>query len=813
MRGTGKGTDMTDSQRVADLLAERPDLEGALAAILEVDAAHETWTFGDIPVESGPFGELVGRGVVEKLDGEYRLADPGAVRAALDRDEGARATDPATESRGDGSGTSSVGMPTVDLSLPTLAVDRRLVFALGGVLLFLALTRTVFAFPAVFRDQVVLSGNDPYYYRYWVEQLLAGGGDLSPSELPGAVARGEPLMVTTLWAVSALLGGSVAAAGWVLAWYPVVSAVIAGAVLYLLTTRVTRDRRVGLAAVVMLATLPGHGYRTSLGFADHHAFDFIWLALALLALHSVLARTDSWRDAGTWLVAGGLGVAVATQVLSWEAGPLLVFPIAVAAAALVLVDVRLERDPLLWGLPLLAALGLASLLTFGAHETLNWHTRVVTAAPPLLLGGVAVVVALGAVATRMDLSWRVVAGGYAGVAVAGLLGVRYGLPDFWAEASSGVERIIAPRDIVETAPLFGEGAGWLLLFGLLLVVGVAYLAWATRALARGDRRWAASVAYAWVLLGLSFFSIRFGGEASIPLAVFAALGFVHIAERVDLATRPAPFREPEGAPAQADGGRRPGDGRRPGADGESLVDFSWPDGRAFASLVVLGLLLCGLGLMQVPIKTGQLTVTDETYETATEIDAYAAEYNLSDSENYVLSEWGRNRVYNYFVSGNSRSYGYARQQYPQVLNAEPGSAPPGRVGFLVVDRAGNWSEGSVHDRLMNYDEGASGLAHYRAVARTGQTRAFAAVPGANVTGQLEANVTTATLVTEVRVPGWEFAYARETTVTNGSFATRVAHPGQYRVLADGQERATLVVPEDAVLNGTRVDAGQPGGEG
>jgi dolichyl-diphosphooligosaccharide--protein glycosyltransferase len=230
-------------------------------------------------------------------------------------------------------------------------------------------------------------------------------------------------------------------------------------------------------------------------------------------------------------------------------------------------------------------------------------------------------------------------------------------------------------------------------------------------------------------------------------------------------------------------------------------------------LLVLGLLLCGLGLMQVPIKTGQLTITDETYETATGIDAYAAGQNLSDSESYVLSQWGRNRVYNYFVNGDSQSYGYARSNYPQVLNAQPGSAPPGRVDFVVADPAGNWSEGSVHDRLMNYGEGASGLGHYRAVARTGETRAFAAVPGANVTGEIEANVTTATLVTDVRVPGWEFAYARETGVTNGSFATRVAHPGQYRVLADGQEQATLVVPEDAVLNGTRVDAGQSGGEG
>lgn len=37
----------------------------------------------DIPVESGPFGELVAHGVVERDGDEYYLADPEAVRRAL----------------------------------------------------------------------------------------------------------------------------------------------------------------------------------------------------------------------------------------------------------------------------------------------------------------------------------------------------------------------------------------------------------------------------------------------------------------------------------------------------------------------------------------------------------------------------------------------------------------------------------------------------------------------------------------------------------------------------------------------------------
>ena len=64
---------MVTAGDVRELLAERPDLEPAVKAVLAADAP---WTFHDVDVDSGAFGELVASGVVERTDDGYRVADP-----------------------------------------------------------------------------------------------------------------------------------------------------------------------------------------------------------------------------------------------------------------------------------------------------------------------------------------------------------------------------------------------------------------------------------------------------------------------------------------------------------------------------------------------------------------------------------------------------------------------------------------------------------------------------------------------------------------------------------------------------------------
>lgn len=185
---------MTDVRAaIESLLEDKPAVADRLEALLAVDADYETWTFEDVPVDSGTFGELVSREIVEKTDGEYRLRDPTAVEAALDPDAVA---DDETDSE------SLLAAPgDWTFSLPD--VDRVAALGLAGALALVVFFR-VLPYSSVFQHgDVVLSGNDPYAYRYLVHQLLAessGALDLAMlSELPGGIAHGEPLLVATLW--------------------------------------------------------------------------------------------------------------------------------------------------------------------------------------------------------------------------------------------------------------------------------------------------------------------------------------------------------------------------------------------------------------------------------------------------------------------------------------------------------------------------------------------------------------------------------------------------------------------------------------
>jgi len=774
---------MTDAGRVEDLLADRPDLESPLAALLAIDEETDTWTFDDVPVESGPFGELVARGVVERDGDEYSLADPEAVRHAL-------ADEPAT----DAPAGADDAVPAVDIGLPEIDVDARAAGLLGSALALVAVLRS-FVVPSVFRDgDVVLSGNDPYFYLYWVEQSLAAGG--SP-QLPAGITKGEPLLVATLARLTGLFGGA-EAAGAVLAVYPVVSAILTGALLYWLTMRLTADRRIALAAVVVLAAMPGHALRTALGFADHHAFDYVWLTLTAAAL-VVLAGTD--RDdlavPGTWLAALALGVGVGGSTLAWDAGPLMVVPVGAVVAARVLVDVRAGRSPLVANVPLLAGLGLGALLTLYGHRSLGWHTTVVAAAPVLLLGGAVAVVAVGELAARLDRRAAELAVAEAAVALAGGTLVWVVFPAFRTELLAGLDRVFRSDDIVETRALFsGDTLGFLLLFGLFLVLVLPVLAWATRRTV-DDARWAVACSYGWYFFVLSLFQVRFTGQLGIFMALFAGLGFVWLAAWIDLTPWPAPFDTT--------------------ANGEFATwTPGWPDAATVGAVLVLFLLVGGLGLVQSAVKVEQVTTDDADYETAAWLADYADRQGWeSRSESYVFSRWGKNRLYNYFVNGDSRSYGYAQSNYGSFVSlTDPQAAANligGRVRFVVTETQGSENippesmQARLHDNLGSRSDGVAGLGRFRAVYATadGDRKAFVFVPGATVRGTAAPN-TTVEVATGVDIPGASFTYTRRTSTNEtGAYSVRVAQPGTYEV-ATANGPTTVTVPETAVMNGTSV---------
>jgi dolichyl-diphosphooligosaccharide--protein glycosyltransferase len=778
---------MSDTPGTGELLEDRPELQSATEAVLAVDAEQDGWTFDDIPVDSGQFGELVSAGIVEKDGNQYHVANPDTVRAVLNGE---------SEVGDDSERGFAIGN-TLDFD-----VDTRATGLLLAALAVVFVART-YAIGSIYRGgDIVLSSNDPYYYRYHIEQIASNAGSAADfgalSVLPGAVTKGEPLMVATLWWVAGLFGGTKDAVGHVLAWYPVVSALVTGVLLYLLVVRVSSDRRVGLASVLFLAFIPGHAFRTSLGFADHHAFDYPWLGLTALALVAALTTvTDraSLRRPQPWLAAIGIGVGIAGQVLAWEAGPLLVLPVGLVVLGQTLLDVSSDRSSLVRNAPVLAGVSFGALLVGGVHSVVDWHTALVAGTPALLALGTTVVIATAEVARRVGGTARQLFAVDVGLGVVGLLLFRFGFTEQWGTFSSRLDTLFRSDGIAETYGLFSTDAfGFLFLLGLTLLLALPAMVWGID-LARRDRSgWLVASGYAWVLFGLAVIQVRFVGELAPFLALFAGLAFVWAASWVDVA-RPVLTT----------------------SDGD-LRDALVPDSRALVSLVVLFLLFGALGMVQVPVKTSQVLVDDGAYDAATAIEADATEQQLEHPDNYVLSRWGQNRMYNYFVSGESRSYGYARQNYGTFLGT---TDPPqaydqisSRVGY-VVTTAEQVDEPTamyvrLHENAGSRNGDVAGLGHYRPVfvSEDGEYKAFAVVPGATVTGTGAPN-TTVSVSTTVTVSDQELTYERETTTdATGAFTTTVANPGTYTVTsgADGSE-TTVDVPEAAVNDGGNVTVG------
>jgi dolichyl-diphosphooligosaccharide--protein glycosyltransferase len=803
---------MTDvREAAASLVEERPETRNALRTLLAADE-DGTWEFEEVDVDSGTFGEIVSRGIVERRGDSYTLADRRAVRAALDGDEPAGDADL---------------LPSLGLSVGHR--NSALVLTLCGVLVLAFAVRTVPMVDDVLRGKtVLLAGNDPYLYWYWGRELLATGPPAFDvrglQSLPGGLAVHDVLMVVFVWWTAASIGGGGDAVARVLAWYPPVAALITVVGAYLVAERLTDDRRVGIAAALLLAVTPSHAYRTALGFGDHHALEYVWITLAVvplvaLALGRTTAADDSRdgtagervdrRPARPVVAALLLAVGVAGSALNWRGGPFFLFPVAFYVFLEAVSAVRTDTSPLRRNRYLLAGLAGATALTLVGHLGLGWVEPFRGFAPALLLAGSGVVLGTAEVAHRLDLSTRVTAGAGVGGTVLFAAFAWFFVPDVQRATGQLIEYMTASGSsgIAETYSLFsgqlGTIVGPLFEFGLVFVLAFPYAGWATWKCWRRDRPgWLVPVAFFWYFLVLSTVQLRFTAPLALVTAPFAGLGFVHLAAAVDVAAPPRPFADGPGRDQSIDGTLR--------GDWRSLASV---DRGTLATLVVLFLLVGSLGFLQTGIKMQQIAVEDSTYETGAAIDAYAERQGLAYPENYVLSSWGRNRAYNYLVNGESESYGYARRTYGAFLTSTSPDEWTTRlrerpVGFVLTtdrDLPRRAIGTRLHDHHGSRVEGVPGLAHYRlvSVAGGGSKKAFAVVPGANVTGSAPAN-STVRLSTEVSVDGTTFTYRREVAVgSDGSYAVRVPYPGEYSV-----GNRTVTVSEEAVVEGR--DAGSNG---
>ncbi|MBP1987789.1 STT3 domain-containing protein [Halolamina salifodinae] len=725
---------------------------------------------------------------MENVDGEYRLADPDATRAALEGEE------PATAA------ASSLSFE-VDFDLP----PRRVTLALLGAFALVAAFR-LFAYPSVFRgEHVVFLGNDPYYYRYLLLESLEQGATVT--SLPDSVLLGEPLLTATLLAVTKLFGGTVETADLVLAWYPVVAGLVTAGLVYMLTVKLTEERRVGLAAVVVLAVTPVHAYRTAVGFADHHAFDYVWLAVTAVAAVTLLQRTDDlggrWlRD--PWLLGSGavVAVGVAAQVLAWNAGPILLLPLALYGVLRVTAAVD-AGESALPDLLLATGIGLGGGLAVGVHSALGWQELYIVATPLLLAAGLVSVVLVGEVAQRQGVSARVTAGGVA-VAGAAVFAIAYvAVPGFATEFSQEINRLFigsSVEGVAESASLFGTQYGTVtgpfFFFGLSLFFALPYLGWClVVGWTRNRPVWQLLGSYGGALFVLSLLEVRFAGQLALFAAVFGGIALVHLISVTGAAARPVILSENESV--------------RPWRTQErEESDFSLTDRETAISIVLIFLLVGGLGAVMTPARTSLLTVNDDSYEAASFMAEYSAEEGWEYPQNYVFSEWGDSRMYNAIVNGESRGYGYAQSNYEDFLASTNASAwyqrIDGRVGFIVVEQYSELetgAESAIYNRLQNWGKETG---HYRAIwaSEDGSIKVFTPVPGATVSGSAEPN-STFTTTTTVNVAGQGVTYSRTVTVNeSGRYSTLVPYPGTY-VFA-GEE---VTVSEEAVRSGGNVRAG------
>lgn len=790
-----------DASDIVASVTVRPSLESTLRRLL--DSRDEApWTRSRLPVSDDHVDELLECEVLEPCTEGYRLTDPEAVRTALQ-------TRSASESGvGTHSGVRGRIRQVVDERFQWLS--RRRSVAVGIALALVAVVR-VLPFPAVYRGgDVVLSSNDPYLYRYLVDQVtMAASGPLDLDVLlrfPDGVTSGEPLMVATLAIIAEILGGGPWTTGTLLAWYPVASAVVTGLMVYLVGTHLSDDSRVGLAAVGFFAVVPGHAFRTGLGFADHHAFDYPWLVLTALAF-VYLATESSLGDSSTgwwpWrrrttALAAMLGIGVAGQVLAWDAGPLLVLPLALAVVVYAPFAVYHARVNSL--APIVGGLLFGAVLSLSAHVGLGWQSLVV-ATVPALLALCALFVSLAAYAS--DRIGVPAAGLFVveltGIGVAGVALVSV-MPDLFVEIDNGITFLLSSTAIGEMRSLTEQ---WGPLFGPLIMLGFTpFLAlpamlWSIwdGTVRRSDYGWLLLSCYAWTFLGLSFVQRRFTGELAPFIAVFAGLGFVVLVSKLDLAYGPRFLRERiEGQHHHVSSADR---------------DLAIPGRRRFIMLGGFAAVFAGFPSVFSGAIHGRLTYERQKHAAARWMGTYAAERGWEYPQNYVFSEWGENRMFNYFVNGNSASYWYAQQNYEDFLFS---SAPEEwyqelreRAGFVVTTgpESGFVSKRMIdrlHEALGSGVSGISGLAHYRAVYSSpdGSVKAFTLVPGATITGTTTSDESLR-VRTEVSIEGATFTYERIVEPSDGEFSVIVPHPGDYQV-----DDRVVTITERAVTDGETI---------
>ena len=703
--------------------------------------------------------------------------------------------------------------------------------AFGTLLIF-----RINAYPFILRDGNVVSPlNDPYYFRYWMEQLLAeasGPMDLGViAESNGVAFDGvRPATHALNWWLAELTGPDIVAA-----WLPVVSSLAVGVALCGVAYSLTRDLRVGFATVGMLAFVPLHAVYSGLGFLEHNAHQYFWLAGVLAGfvwlarrshhdktMHKATAM-EIFASPRTWAIAGGTGIAIGLYTHTAGSTPLFIVPFFVYVLFRVPMALRAGHPPARILQPLCGATISGALLAAGLHVFLGWGELFVVLAPICLAVGTIVLVGIGEAWHRADfpvaglIPVELVASGV------GILSLQYIFSDAIARYRGRSDALLGRAGIAEAVSLFDPGvlSGPVLRLGVGFVFAIPVLVWLTAVVARrNEPGWLLLVVYGWGTLILAFIQNRFAGHLSLTITVFAGVGFIAILSQLGVARPLTGLPGPRTLIAEITSSESTVSGKYRSSsstqNSERTRLASPTTRRAYLGLGgVIG--ISGLiSAILVDEQTRQTSYSDAEYRAVQAIVAHNEAVSREYPANFVLSRWGTNRMYNYFTSGESEGYGFARNTYPEfVAEQNPDEWAQdqlGRVGYVVIDSddvdlpAGT-AYHMLQQRLGVAMEYRDPLAHYRLVYLAGESNdsetwelsAYAVVAGATIQGTGTPGETVVA-ETEVSVSGVSFPYQRATTVTDeGEFALTVAYPGTYTIGS-----TEVSVTETAVVAGESI---------
>lgn len=832
------------AEELLDLLDRNPAVESDLEALLQFDRQHDTWTFDEIPLDSGIFGELVSRDIVVKTDdGEYYLTDPDLVEQVL-AGEYEPAESPDTETPVDDTEPiDESDKPSITQRLHPRLANRNwfLGLALATSLVYVALFRLL-GYQTVFReDHVTLPENDPYHFLHWTEHFLATSS--SPWELwilvdpPGRTITNLFTYVTG-WFATALVGGE-SAAPTVVAWLPVFAAIATGLFIYLLAVVVTDDRRIGVVAVLMFAVVPAHGFYSGVGFFDHHAFDYPLLALTAACL-AWFAR-DSTRPIEearnrlpttaaverhlyrrrTWAVAGGLGIVIWLQMLYWGSAPILLGAFGLYVFLKAIDDIRAGRRPLFANAPIVVALAIASTLGVISHLTLGWLDVFLVVAPALVFLGSVFVFAVGELVDNQSLTPAHLAGSTLAFGAISIGALWLVLPAFVDRLIGRFEALFFRERAAETRSLFAEDRvfstdilgpifGPMSELGLVFYIGLPVLIYACyRVYTRSDPPTLLLASYGLYFLAITSIQVRFAAEFSPFISVLAAIGIIHLLDYNEF-IRSSPF-----------------------FGGERLtppVRFPSLEAVIYGGLIIL--IVGGVGFYFMGSMVDSVGVDDERYDAMVAIENHAETHDGPDE---VMSQWSWHRYYNYFVTGDGDSYSntYSEDVYPDFLGSintdhyfnilrpddghykhvSPGDSGAtrngGPIGYVVLEPVAT-ADGipervtyrALFERLGSAGEHANAVEHFQTIHVTpgGTYVIMAVVPGATVEGTAEPNETV-TAAADVHIPAGFFPFEAETTAdADGEFAITLPNPGEYTIANE-----TVEITEAQVRAGATIE--------